>query len=67
VADLAVKEDARRMGIGRALMRAGEAWARERGLPVLSLDMWSTNQGALAFYERLGYRPESLRLMKALD
>jgi len=67
VADLAVREDARRMGVGQTLMQAGEAWARERGLPVLSLDVWSTNQPALAFYRALGYRPESLCLIKALD
>jgi ribosomal protein S18 acetylase RimI-like enzyme len=62
VADIAVREDARKMGVGRGLMQAGEAWARERGLPVLSLDVRSTNQPALAFYQTLGYRPESLRL-----
>jgi ribosomal protein S18 acetylase RimI-like enzyme len=67
VADLAVREAARRMGVGQELMQAGEAWARERGLPVLSLDVWSTNQPALAFYRVLGYRPESLCLIKALD
>lgn len=67
VADIAVREDARRMGVGRTLMQAGEAWARERRLPVLSLDVWSTNERALAFYRGLGYRPESLCLIKALD
>jgi ribosomal protein S18 acetylase RimI-like enzyme len=67
VADLAVTEDARRSGVGRALMQAAEAWARERGFDVLSLDVWSTNDAALAFYRRLGYSVESLTLMKRLD
>ena len=67
VADLAVREDARRMGVGQALMQAGEAWARKRGLTALSLDVWSTNQPALAFYRTLGYRPESLCLTKPLN
>jgi ribosomal protein S18 acetylase RimI-like enzyme len=53
VADLAVTAEARRLGVGTALMKAGEAWARERGLPALSLDVWSTNERALAFYRRL--------------
>jgi ribosomal protein S18 acetylase RimI-like enzyme len=65
VADLAVTADARRRGVGTALMRAGEAWARDRGLPALSLDVWSTNERALAFYRRLGYRAESLCLVKS--
>lgn len=67
VADLAVAEEARRMGVGRSLMDAGEAWARERGFRVLSLDVWSTNERALAFYQRLGYRAESFCLIKALN
>ena len=67
VADLAVTADARRMGVGSALMNAGEAWARDRGLPTLSLDVWSTNDRALAFYRRLGYCAESLCLVKRLN
>ncbi len=67
VADLAVTESARRAGVGRALMQAGESWARDRGLPVLSLDVWSTNKRALEFYDRMGFRAESLCLIKALE
>lgn len=67
VADLGVIQEGRRMGVGSALMRAGEAWARERGLPVLSLDLWATNERARAFYETLGYSAESLCLFKRLD
>jgi len=66
VADLAVIAEARRLGVGTALMRAAEAWARDRGLPALSLDVWSTNERALAFYQRLGYGAESLCLVKRL-
>ena len=65
VADLTA--GARRIGVGTALMRAGEAWARDRGLPALSLDVWSTNERALTFYRRLGYGAESLCLIKRLD
>lgn len=67
VADLGVIEDARRMGVGSALMMAGEAWARERGLPVLSIDLWATNERARVFYESLGYSAESSCLFKRLD
>jgi len=67
VADLAVTEGSRRLGVGRALMRAAEAWARDRGLAVLSLDVWSTNERARAFYGSLRYSAESLRLFKRLD
>ena len=67
VADLAVIADARRIGVGTALMEAGEAWARDHGLPALSLDVWSTNNRALAFYQRLGYFAESLCLVKRVN
>jgi ribosomal protein S18 acetylase RimI-like enzyme len=67
IADLAVTESARRRGVGRALMLAGEAWTRERGFALLSLDVWSTNDRAIEFYRRLGYDPESLCLVNALD
>ena len=33
----------------------------------LGLDVWSTNERALTFYRHLGYRPESLCLVKPLD
>lgn len=55
------------MGVGTGLMKAGEAWARDRGLPALSLDVWSTNERAPAFYRRLGYRAESLCLIKSVN
>jgi ribosomal protein S18 acetylase RimI-like enzyme len=67
VADLAVVDEARRTGVGRALMRAGEAWAQERGFRMLSLDVWATNERALEFYRRLGFEAESLCLIKRLD
>jgi ribosomal protein S18 acetylase RimI-like enzyme len=66
IADLAVIPAARRTGVGQALVQAGEAWARERGLTILGLDVWSTNEPALVFYERTGYRPESLSLIKRI-
>lgn len=67
VADLAVTDTARRMGVGTALMNAAESWARDLGMGLLSLDVWSTNETALAFYRRLGYLAESVCLIKRLD
>jgi ribosomal protein S18 acetylase RimI-like enzyme len=67
VADLGVTVDARRIGVGTALMKAGEEWAHDRGLRELSLDVWSTNEPALAFYRRLGYTAESLCMVKRVN
>lgn len=67
VADLAVTDSARRRGVGTELMKAAESWARNLGMGLLSLDVWSTNENALAFYRRLDYHAESVRLIKRLD
>ena len=52
---LAVATDARRRGVGRALMTACEDWLRERDVPALNLMVRSENTEALGFYDRLGY------------
>ena len=57
---LAVARDARRRGVGRALMGAAEAWLREREIPALNLMVRSDNAEALGFYDRLGYETGSV-------
>jgi RimJ/RimL family protein N-acetyltransferase len=63
VADLGimVSQDHRRQGIGRALMEAGEAWAREVGVLKLELHVFPYNDAAIALYEHLGYEREGYR------
>jgi len=56
----------RRHGVGRALIAAGEAWAKDQGASHLEFDVWEFNQGALAFYRALGYAPISRMLSKPL-
>jgi ribosomal protein S18 acetylase RimI-like enzyme len=63
---LAVAEDAEGRGVGRVLMEGAEAWARERGLRRLALEVFANNGGARAFYERLGFAEDSLRVVKRL-
>lgn len=49
---------ARKLGVGRALMRAVEAKARALGITTLRLDTNSALPEAIAFYQRLGgWRP----------
>jgi ribosomal protein S18 acetylase RimI-like enzyme len=52
---LIVKEDFRRLGIGRALMQRAHQWAQARGASQVELTVWEFNSGAKAFYESLGY------------
>lgn len=66
VGELVVAEDAEGRGVGRALMEAVEAWARERELARVSLDTGAANSGARGFYVALGYAETEVRLSKAL-
>jgi GNAT superfamily N-acetyltransferase len=52
VEDLAVRPDQRSAGVGKALLDAAKAWARERGATHLELDSAETRTDAHRFYER---------------
>ena len=52
---LAVADDARRRGVGTALVRAAERWLQERGVPKVQLMVRRGNEPALAFYASLAY------------
>lgn len=67
VSDIAVADGADGRGVGRALMDAGEAWAHERGFDRLTLTVFARNARARAFYARLGFGEETLRLVKQLE
>lgn len=53
---LAVQPGFRRQGVGRQLLEWLEASARTAGIFTVNLELRSTNDGARAFYERLGFR-----------
>jgi GNAT superfamily N-acetyltransferase len=63
---LVVAEEAEGKGVGGALMRAAEAWAREHRYRRLTLNVFEANHAARAVYEHLGYAPETLRYVKIL-
>jgi GNAT superfamily N-acetyltransferase len=56
VEDVVVDERERGTGVGRRLLDALEAWAREQGATRLQLLADRENAPALRFYERLGWR-----------
>jgi ribosomal protein S18 acetylase RimI-like enzyme len=46
----------RRAGVGAMLIDALKIWARSRGLQQLILMVTSVNQGAIDFYQRIGFQ-----------
>ena len=55
--DICVDRDARGTGVGRALYDHILGYARQRGCYNVTLNVWSCNPGAMAFYEKLGMKP----------
>jgi ribosomal protein S18 acetylase RimI-like enzyme len=62
-----VAEPYRGQGLGRRLMETAEEWARQQGLPRISLSVGAHNKLAQKLYETLGYQVEMLRMTKELD
>jgi GNAT superfamily N-acetyltransferase len=58
---------ARGKGVGTALVRSVESWARAQGAARLSLTSGTQRTEAHAFYGRLGYEPTGVRLTRALE
>lgn len=63
---LYVLPEYRRQGIGSALMRYAEDWAKARGDHQIGLQVFQFNQPALNLYQQLGYETQSLWMVKAL-
>jgi GNAT superfamily N-acetyltransferase len=66
VSALVVAPTGERRGTGRSLMQACEDWARTRGYPLLTLNVFAQNTHAITFYQRLGYGADTLKYAKQL-
>jgi ribosomal protein S18 acetylase RimI-like enzyme len=62
-----VAEPCRGQGLGHRLMETAEEWARQQGLPSISLSVDVHNRLAQKLYETMGYEVETLRMTKKLD
>ena len=61
IINVAVHPDARRRGVGRSLMQAAEAYAKERGIVFLSLEVRESNFAARSLYSSLGWEEQGIR------
>lgn len=61
VLNVATALEARRRGVGRALMDAAEARGRARGARLSTLEVRRSNAPAIALYRAIGYRQAGVR------
>jgi ribosomal protein S18 acetylase RimI-like enzyme len=61
-----VAEPYRGRGLGRKLLQTAERWARDQGLPQISLSVGVQNTIGQHLYEGFGYEVETLRMRKRL-
>ena len=57
---LAVSSQTRRLGVGTALVKKAEEWARQRGISEIGLHSNMKRPDAHIFYERIGYAKKSI-------
>jgi ribosomal protein S18 acetylase RimI-like enzyme len=60
-----VRSDFRGRGVGRALVAEAARFAEERRIPWVELQTFSPNQGAMEFWESLGFTPRVVQLVSA--
>ena len=60
--DLLVTDDARRKGVGEALLDAAIAWLRARGMPRVVLGTAAQNATARRLFERRGFRATMIEM-----
>jgi ribosomal protein S18 acetylase RimI-like enzyme len=65
--DIAIDEEHRGKGYGRALLNGLEKVAREHGLESIGLNVFAGNDYARRLYERAGYKPTSIHMSKRLN
>jgi ribosomal protein S18 acetylase RimI-like enzyme len=60
--EITVRPSERRRGVGGSLLDAAKAHGRSLGISMITLDVWSFNEGALDFFQRNGLVPFNVRL-----
>ena len=66
IGELVTSEAVEGQGVGTALVKACERWAREQEYAVITLTTGAGNTRALKFYEHLGFHNEDITLTKLL-
>lgn len=63
---LAVSPKSQGLGVGKLLISAAEKWSKAQGCRLLHLEVFANNKNATGFYQNLGFKPETLHMIKPL-
>lgn len=66
VFDLSVIKECQGLGIGKKLMETAEDFCKKGGMKYVCLNVTTSNESAVKFYERIGYAEERKRMIKIL-
>lgn len=64
--DICVDEEARGRHVGKALYEYVREYAKKEGFYNITLNVWSCNPSAQAFYEKMGFVPQKICMEKIL-
>lgn len=64
---LAVSPSAQGLGVGKLLVAAAQAWGEDHGCRLLHLEVFANNTKAQRFYQKLGFKSETLHMIKTLN
>jgi GNAT superfamily N-acetyltransferase len=67
IEDCFVLQEARRQGIGSALVLAALSWFKENHVRRIELGIWMVNGHGQAFWEQQGFSPVRLKMSKDLN
>ena len=65
--DLCVDESSRGKGVGKAIYRHICRYAKTLGCYNVTLNVWSCNQSAMKFYEKMGLMPQKIGMELVLN
>jgi len=63
---LAVSPKSQGLGLGKLLIEHGEKWAKNLGCRLLHLEVFANNKKAASFYQKLGFKAETVHLIKPI-
>ncbi len=64
--NICVNEAYRGQGIGRALVEAACAEAKKQDIQHITLGVFCKNEGAISFYQKVGFHPLSIKMERKL-